>query len=296
MDARCSHLGADLGNGTVVGECIRCPYHEWEYGPDGHCTHVPRSHEVPEFARQLCYPAAERYGLIFFFNNREPLFPLPFFFDECVDDFRPGKPCSFIANCTWYMVTAHGFDLQHFESVHGRRLTGPLEVDCPAPFARRSQYRAAVLGEKFYDRFLRRFVGDEVEISITTWGGTFVVITGDFGRARSRFFIVTQPLEGGKTLCEIIVFTRKVRNRLIGRLVEPLALAVRRLLTRAYLIDESHSLGSPLYNASSLTDVDRDMIEFFHWAASLPQTVSHSNYTDDGDRRELHIQPVGEHP
>src|ERR1035438_7132902 len=31
LDARCSHLGADLGCGEVVGENIQCPYHHWQF-------------------------------------------------------------------------------------------------------------------------------------------------------------------------------------------------------------------------------------------------------------------------
>jgi len=270
LEARCAHLGADLGNGAVVGECLRCPFHEWEYSPDGRCTRVPHGEKIPDFARVLAYPVVERHGLVFFFNGRKPLFPLPFFRDESEEAFRPARPCSFVARCTWYMVTAHGFDLQHFETVHGRRLIGPLEVDSPAPLARRSRYRAAVLGEKFYDRFLRRMVGGEVEITITTWGGTFVVIEGDFGRAKSRFLIVTQPREDGTTLCEIIVYLRKWRNRLLGAILEPVALWFRRFLTHAYLIDESRSLGNPQYNPHHLTQLDREMLEFFRWAAALP--------------------------
>ncbi len=270
MEARCAHLGADLGNGKVVGECLRCPFHEWEYGPDGRCTRVPRVEQPPDFARVLSYPVAERHGRVFFFNGRKPLFPLPFFAGEREEDYRLAPPCSFTANCPWYMVSAHGFDLQHFETVHGRRLLGPLEVDSPAPLARRSRYRAEVLGDKFYDRFLRRFVGQEVEISITIWGGTFVVITGDFGGARSRFLIVTQPQDDGATRCEILVYARKNR-RLADTLTGPAILRLRRLLTYAYLIDESRSLGSPRYNPRSLTEIDREMIEYFHWAATLPE-------------------------
>jgi nitrite reductase/ring-hydroxylating ferredoxin subunit len=271
MEARCAHLGANLGNGKVVGECLQCPFHEWQYGPDGRCTRVPRWETVPDFARVLSYPVAERHGLLFYFNGRRPLFPLPFFLGEREDDYRAARPCGFTARCTWYMVTAHGFDLQHFETVHGRRLLGPLEVDSPAPYARRSRYRAEVLGEKFYDRFLRRTVGREVEITLTTWGGTLVVVTGDFGGAKSRFLIVTQPQEDGTTRCEIVVFTRRRSNRLVGGVVEPASLWLRRFLTHAYLIDESQSLGSPQYNPHSLTELDRQMIEFFHWAAALPE-------------------------
>src|SRR5687767_14666918 len=37
LDARCSHLGSDLGKGEVLGDSIRCPFHHWQYGPDGRC-------------------------------------------------------------------------------------------------------------------------------------------------------------------------------------------------------------------------------------------------------------------
>src|SRR6266849_1795717 len=82
LSGRCAHLGADLGRGRVVGDALRCPFHNWEYGPDGRCTRIPTTDAIPEFARQTCYPVEERHGFIFFFNGREPLFPLPFFSDE----------------------------------------------------------------------------------------------------------------------------------------------------------------------------------------------------------------------
>src|SRR5215213_4758749 len=41
LDAHCSHLHADLGNGCVEGETIQCPYHHWRYGIDGQCVHIP---------------------------------------------------------------------------------------------------------------------------------------------------------------------------------------------------------------------------------------------------------------
>src|SRR5262245_15956308 len=65
LDARCSHLGADLGGGTVVEGGIRCPLHGWEYGCDGACRKIPAGGAVPGFARQATYPVEEVAGFVF---------------------------------------------------------------------------------------------------------------------------------------------------------------------------------------------------------------------------------------
>jgi hypothetical protein len=220
---------------------------------------------------QVVYPVVERHGLIFIFNGEEALFPLPFFFDASPEDYVAAKPVEFTADCTWYMVAAHGYDSQHFETVHSRRLHAPLVVDCPTPFARRSTYTADVLGNAYYDRLLRRLAGPTVRISITTWGGTIVLITGHFANATSQFMICLRPVEGVKTECQVIPFGRKAHNRVAHWLIQPLSLWVRRLFTGGYLIAETEALGSPRYNARSLVEADREMIEYFHWVANLPR-------------------------
>jgi nitrite reductase/ring-hydroxylating ferredoxin subunit len=275
MDGRCAHFGADLAGGRVVGDAIQCPYHNWEYGPDGRCTRIPGAcGEIPRFARQTCYPAEERCGSIFFFNGPAALYPLPFFFDARPDELADGVPFQFIARCNWYLFASHAFDSQHFAAVHDRRLLGPPEIDCPAPFARRNHYTAMVEGSSIYDRLLRGFVGGRVEISITTWGGTLFFLTGRFRRALSRFLIAAQPLDANTTLAEGVVFTRRGRNPLSRALWVPLSLWVRRLFTAGYLFDEARRLGSPHYSPATMVEGDRDMIDFFHWLITLPQDAA----------------------
>jgi len=269
MDATCSHLGADLGLGNVVGDCIECPFHGWKYGSDGRCREVPGTTSPPDFSVQKVFPCQERHGSVYFFNGPEPTFPLPFFIDEVPQNYRSIDPRGFTAPCSWYMVNAHAFDVQHFLSVHGRRLLEPLQVDTPSPFARRSSYLAEVLGEKYYDRFLRWAVNDRVRITLTIWGGTFAVVTGDFGQRKSRFFVISEPTSDGNTHCEVVVFTPRMSNRFVGAVAEPLMLRTRRWLTTAYLQDENTGLGSPRYNPLSLTEIDREMVRYFQWAAEL---------------------------
>ena len=167
------------------------------------------------------------------------------------------------------MVNAHAFDVQHFLSVHGRRLLEPLQVDTPSPFARRSSYLAEVLGEKYSDRFLRWVINDRVRITLTIWGGTFAVVTGDFGQRKSRFFVISEPLSDGHTRCEVIVFTPRISSRIVGPVAERLMLHIRRWLTTVYLRDEHSGLGSPRYNPLSLTENDHEMVKYFQWAAEL---------------------------
>jgi nitrite reductase/ring-hydroxylating ferredoxin subunit len=269
LDGRCSHLGADLGRGCVVGESIRCPFHHWEYGPDGRCTHIPHRSAIPDFARQMCYPAEERHGYVFFFNGREPLFPLPFFFDCRPEDFVADRPFRFVAECSWYMLAANGFDEEHFRAVHDRTLLGPGEVDCPAPFARRMRYRAQVTGRSIFDRLIRWAAGDLVHVSITSWGGPFILVTGFFRRARSYILIATRPLNPGQTQVEVIVFAP--RSSLPAALLQPVGLWIRRRFTRAFMQDDIDRLPGVRYNPAGLIEADRELIEYFHWAAALPR-------------------------
>jgi phenylpropionate dioxygenase-like ring-hydroxylating dioxygenase large terminal subunit len=271
INARCSHLGANLGCGHVIGESLQCPFHNWKYGADGRCTHVPGAAKIPGFARQDAYPVVERHGYLFFFNGPEALFPLPFFFDEKAEDYTGGQLFSFDSDCPWYVTSAHACDIQHFEAVHDRRLLATPVIDCPAPFAMRNRYHAQLIGDTILDRMLRIIAGPEVEITITTWGGTMAMISGDFTRAHSRFLISSQPLENGNTLCVGIVFTRTQRSAIGRRLIDPVILAVRRIFTHGYLKDEASRLRQTCYNPAGLIAQDRPMIEYYQWLASLSQ-------------------------
>jgi len=285
MDASCAHMGADLGCGKVVGETIQCPFHSWRYGADGVCKHIPGATKIPPFARLRTYPVVERHGYIFFFNGAQPLFPLPFFFGEDPADYVGGGYFRYVADCNWYMNAAHAFDMQHFASVHERELIGPPEVDYPAAFARRNRYFAKVVGRSFLDGVLRRFVGKTVEITISVCGGTFLMVTGNFGRAHSRFVIAAQPLEDGQTLCEGIVFARRTRVPVLDKL----NLAMRRVFTHGYLAAEARQLRGTRYNPSSLGSTDLDMIEFFQWVAALPQAAPTSTPFNTSEGRYENI-------
>ncbi|XP_061555132.1 cholesterol 7-desaturase nvd isoform X2 [Phycodurus eques] len=59
LDAYCPHLGANLAvGGRVVGNCIECPFHGWQFrGNDGKCERIPYAEK--DFAKVDVWPSCE---------------------------------------------------------------------------------------------------------------------------------------------------------------------------------------------------------------------------------------------
>ena len=269
MDARCSHMGADLSNGSVEGGQIKCPFHGWKYGPDGHCISIPHGADIPKFARQKTYAVVERNACAYVFNGAKPLFPMPFFYDQDADDFVCGRPFSLNAKSTWYMIAAHAFDVQHFETVHDRKLLAPPVIDCPTPFGRRCTHHSKVAGNTIFDRLLRIFASKTVTVQLTIWGNNFCMVEGKFDRVTSRFFLMMSPLDDGTTQVNGTVFKRRSRIPILGRLIDKIGLETRRWFTAGYLDDENMTLGSPKYRPATMVEQDKEVADYFHWALAL---------------------------
>lgn len=271
LEARCSHLGADLGCGRVVGEALQCPFHHWEYGADGRCTHIPASPEIPEFACQRSFPVAERHGCVFVFNRSEALFPLPFYPGVAPEDLLCGKPYEAILTCPWYMVGANAFDSQHFRGSHDRKLLNEPVIDCPSAFARRATARFGVVGNSLQDRLTRLLAGDEVTLSITDYCGNLMLATATFRRTCTYGMVATLPLPDGRVSVRVLVMMRRSRTVLGRLLLDRLSLAIRRKFVNSFLSSDIVSLAGVRYNPSRLITEDRIMVEYFQWLA----TVSH---------------------
>lgn len=82
VDAHCPHMGAHLGyGGKVCGENIRCPFHSWEFAPDGPCVSVPyrTTERIPEVGLKT-WRIRETSGFIFAHyspTNDEPAWLVP---------------------------------------------------------------------------------------------------------------------------------------------------------------------------------------------------------------------------
>ena len=64
--------GAHLGiESRVVGNCVQCPFHQWEFNKDGLCERIPYLDSVPASAKTRAYPTLEKIDCVFFWFDAE---------------------------------------------------------------------------------------------------------------------------------------------------------------------------------------------------------------------------------
>ncbi|CBL43858.1 Rieske (2Fe-2S) region [gamma proteobacterium HdN1] len=77
LDGFCPHMGADLSEGYVEGNSLRCPMHSWRWGEDGVCDDIPYAKKIPSKACIKSWPILERNGLVYIYNDPEDNAPIP---------------------------------------------------------------------------------------------------------------------------------------------------------------------------------------------------------------------------
>jgi phenylpropionate dioxygenase-like ring-hydroxylating dioxygenase large terminal subunit len=83
---RCPHRGASLAQGKVMGDCLQCPFHGFEFDADGRCTFIPahgRAGVPPKAMKVHAYPVREAHGYIWIWwgEQRREYPDLPWFTD-----------------------------------------------------------------------------------------------------------------------------------------------------------------------------------------------------------------------
>lgn len=77
LDGYCPHMGADLSQGYVEGNSLRCAMHAWRWGADGVCDDIPYAKNIPPKACIKPWPTLERNGLAFVYHDPENNPPIP---------------------------------------------------------------------------------------------------------------------------------------------------------------------------------------------------------------------------
>jgi hypothetical protein len=274
-------MGADLSRGRVVNGCLRCPFHEWEFAPDGRCVHIPTSPTTPDFARQSAYPTMVRGGHVFFYNHptlptppaRE--FEAPFFPGRDAADLLPARPIVMDAQIPWYMIGANGFDLQHFRVAHDRTLLGTPTVERPSPFARTIRAEFAVSGTGLRDRLTRRFCGPRVMMTVTSWCGTMIIVTAEFLRTTTYGMVCITPLDAQRCRLLTIVWVPRSQSALGRAIYDPLNAAVRRSFIRKFLLSDRSGAEGTRYNPGTLIAADAVLADYMQWLGDAVRQGGH---------------------
>ncbi|MCP2275655.1 3-ketosteroid 9alpha-monooxygenase subunit A [Nocardia amikacinitolerans] len=71
LDAYCRHMGGNLGDGTIKGDTIACPFHDWRWKGNGRCAAIPYARRVPPLARTKAWTTLEQNRQLFVWHDPE---------------------------------------------------------------------------------------------------------------------------------------------------------------------------------------------------------------------------------
>jgi 3-ketosteroid 9alpha-monooxygenase subunit A len=124
LDAYCRHMGGDLSQGTVKGDAVACPFHDWRWGGDGRCAGIPYARRVPVAARTRAWRTLERNGHLFVWNDPEGNAPP----DDVTIPVIEGASSDEWTSWTWDSILVEGancrevidnvVDMAHFFYIH----------------------------------------------------------------------------------------------------------------------------------------------------------------------------------
>ncbi|MFI5864304.1 Rieske 2Fe-2S domain-containing protein [Streptomyces sp. NPDC051546] len=77
LNAYCPHMGGNLAHGTVKGDTVACPFHDWRWSADGRCAGIPYARRVPPRARTRAWTTLERNGQLYLWHDPEGNPPPP---------------------------------------------------------------------------------------------------------------------------------------------------------------------------------------------------------------------------
>jgi phenylpropionate dioxygenase-like ring-hydroxylating dioxygenase large terminal subunit len=269
LDARCAHLGADLGDGTVVGNRLRCAFHHWTYGEDGRCRVIPYMSDVPETARTFAYPAREKHGCIWIFAGTSPSFEIPSFERYADDVLVATRLRPRILGCHPHLAIMNGLDIQHFRTVHGFDFIDEPSVVTLDAHRVQAHLKVRLRADTIVARGVRLVAGDTFTASFTTWGGNMATIEGSAGSVPVLVFFTHRPLPDGRSASQTFLFAPRARGlrRLLG--AETALLAVARVVMGFILSRDRDVLDGVLFRPN-LVPADAPLATFIRQVNAMP--------------------------
>ena len=226
MSDLCIHRGGALSGGWTKGDCIVCPYHGWEYKPDGECARIPANLPgvaVPKRARVDAYPTQEKYGFVWAFlgdipENERP--PMPVFpeFDDANYKIITGE---FKWDANYERVCENALDAAHAAFVHGGVFGNPDEPEIEDFEVEQDDYS---IGATLYLKstpskgLWGRVFGGQKEPAPTKTRPGFMMpcittLAVDMPLGKMRLFDVNLPIDENTTLTKWVSFRTFFKGR-----------------------------------------------------------------------------------
>ncbi|MEZ0373605.1 MAG: Rieske 2Fe-2S domain-containing protein [Candidatus Sericytochromatia bacterium] len=285
LDAFCPHLGADLGNGRVVGERIQCYFHQWEYAGDGALARIPCRKLLDqglEGVRARAYPVTEAYGHLWVFSAPEASHALPK--PPTLEDQE--LSALFIKEITLFahhhVMMANGVDLQHFASVHKLDIDFDYQIQADESGVFDWTLKGEIPTNTLKGRLARWLLGPTFEYHARFAGGSIVTLTyGSNQRFKGLKLPSLQmlwgclPMENGISKARIFLVTKK-RHGLTGRLTNGLMYFLTVLLLTMLRDEDIEAFPHMRFNTHRLIKEDASL-------ARLIQLMNKLELSDWGD-------------
>ena len=201
VHSRCTHMGASLSGGTVVGEDLRCAMHHRAYVPEG-C-----GRNRAECLRQRAYPVAEKNGSVFVFAGDLATLDCP----DAADGDRDAVVVSgrsYALTTSWTTLICNAFDIEHMQTVHNRAMKAPPDVAVVNRQLLELRYVSRVTGTGLSDRIMKALSDDTIRVTIRCWGGTILTIHSRVGWTTSNLMLCITPTPTGATVTPLIAVPR----------------------------------------------------------------------------------------
>ena len=135
LDAHCPHQGADLGvGGKVVRNCIRCPFHHFQFDGAGNLVDVPSLEHAPK-VRTKSWPVREVHGMVWIYHDAQRRAPPyePVIHQRILDGdmVLRGEHDAGVVNMHLIEFAENSVDFQHFVPLHGNMLVPWTQIPIP---------------------------------------------------------------------------------------------------------------------------------------------------------------------
>jgi hypothetical protein len=95
-----------------------------------------------------------------------------------------------------------------------------------------------------------------------------ILVTARFRGAVTRGMVFVRAVDEKRTMLRTIVWVPRYGG-VLGRVIDPIAAAIRRWFIRAFLADDAARSQGARYNPATLIEADGEMKRYLEWLAGL---------------------------